>query len=93
MAVEKSYCANESCPKHRVYSGGKFTVRLSDGKTFCSDCFQWAGTGQTCKDLWNFVTPHFTGYPVHVKGLSHLRRLEREHGCSNHAANYDQRNW
>jgi hypothetical protein len=91
--MEPQYCAEESCPKHRIHTGGKFSVRLSDGKTFCEDCFQWAGTGASCKNLWEFTTTHFDGTPVRVRGLHHLRQLEKQYGVSSHAANYDQRNW
>ena len=91
--MQPQFCANESCRRHTEQLGGKFTVRISDGKTFCHECWQWAGTGATCKNLWQFETTHFTGYKTEVKSLAHLRQLEKQYGCSNHAANHDQRNW
>lgn len=91
--MEPQYCANPECVKHTERRGGKFRVRPSDGATFCEDCWWNAGTPEPGKDRWNFVTTHFDGTPVHVKGLAHLRQLEKQHGVSNHAANFDERHW
>jgi len=88
---QKMFCSNSECPKHTESSGGKFS--LVNGKWYCSECAGMAGCGSTAKNLWDFTTNHFTGHPVHVKSLAHLRQLEKQYGCSNHAANFDQRNW
>jgi hypothetical protein len=84
-------CSNPECPKSKEWSGGKF--RLIRGKWYCVDCAEWAGSGQTCKNLWDMVTTHLNGQPIHVKSLAHMRQLEKQFGVSNWAANNDQRNW
>lgn len=92
--MEQTRCANVSCPRHTDYAGGRF--RFVRGEWFCHECADMAGTGvvfNTGKNLWDFTTTHFNGHAVHVKSLAHLRELEREHGCSNHAANHMERNW
>jgi len=90
--MEPCYCSNPSCPKHTVHSGGKF--KLVNKQWFCSECAGNAGAIMNPgKNLFDFVTTHFDGTPVHVKGLGHLRQLEKKFGVSNHAANYDERHW
>lgn len=89
----RTMCANPNCPKHNVYQGGTFKVRLSDGATFCEECFGSLGSIQTAKNLWDFTTTHFTGYPVHVRSRGHLDELCKTHGVSNHARENYERNW
>lgn len=88
------FCANEGCPKHLTKCGGAFIYSRERQAFFCKDCFQAAPPVLAdCKDRWNFTTTHFTGQPIEVKGLNHLRQLEKQYGCSNHAANNMERNW
>ena len=91
--MEPQFCANPNCPKHTVHTGGKFRVRLEDRKTFCEDCYCPVVVANSGKNLWDFTTTHFDATPVHVRSLAHLRELEKKHGVSNHAANYETRNW
>lgn len=86
-----SFCANTDCIRHTEHRGGKF--RFINGKEYCMDCSENQAVMNPGKELWSFTTTHFDGHPVKVKSLSHLRQLEKQYGCSNHAANYDQRNW
>jgi hypothetical protein len=39
------------------------------------------------------VTTTINGKPMHVQGISHLQRLEKEHGCSSVVLNCDRSNW
>lgn len=88
------FCANEGCPKHLTKSGGEFIYSREKSAFFCKECFQAApAVMNDCQDRWHFTTTHFNGQRVEVKGLSHLRQLEKQFGVSNHAANNDQRNW
>lgn len=91
--MEKQFCDNQACKKHTVHMGGKFRVRLSDRKTFCEDCFHLEVVMSPGKNLWQFTTTHFTGYPVEVKSGGHLDALCRQHGVSNHAREHMERNW
>jgi hypothetical protein len=93
MAYVKTYCANSTCPKHTKYTGGRFVYSSEKRAFFCEDCFHVPMVLNSAKNLWEFTTTHFTGYPVHVKDLAHLRQLEKEHGCSSHAANNMESNW
>jgi hypothetical protein len=95
MAYQRTMCANENCPKHSVYSGGEFVYSTVARAFFCKDCFRIKpvmNDGAT-EGRWNFTTTHFNGHRIEVKGLRHLRELEKEFGCSNHAANHEERNW
>ena len=83
-------CSNENCVKH-TEGGGKF--RLVHGKWYCSDCAGNDTVLNPGRNLWDFTTTHFNGEPIHVTSLGHLRRLEKQYGCSNFAANNDSRNW
>ena len=59
----------------------------------CEDCFNAPPIPMSCEDRWNFTTTHFNGERIEVKGLNHLRQLEKQFGVSSHAANYDKSNW
>lgn len=87
------YCANPDCPKHTVKSGGVFIYSREKRDFFCDDCFQVPIVHNDGENRWHFTTTHFDGNPIEVKGLGHLRQLEKNFGCSSHAANYDQKNW
>ena len=89
------YCATEDCRWHKEKKGGNFEMR--DGKLFCSDCIEERRCapviGQTCANLWDFTTTHINGEKIHIKSLGQLRRLEKQYGLSNQAANNMERNW
>ena len=94
MAYQRTMCANQSCEKSRVYSGGVFNYSAERRAFFCQDCFHSAPLVLAdCADRWNFATTHFNGQRIEVKGKAHLQRLEQEYGCSSHALNYDSKNW
>ena len=93
MAFQKTYCSNESCPRHTEYSGGRFIYSAEKRAFFCEDCFHVPVQLNDCKELYSFVTTHLTGQPIEVKGKAHLQRLEKEHGVSHHQMNHDERNW
>jgi hypothetical protein len=94
MAYRKTYCANESCPKHTVYSGGQFLYSTERKGFYCSDCFYYGPVlPNVAKSAFDFVTTTINGKPVHVQGISHLQRLEKEHGCSSVVLNCDRSNW
>jgi hypothetical protein len=86
-------CANPTCPKATVYSGGKFRYDTVTKQLFCEDCFGIFTTHNDGKNLWNFVTTHFTGERVEIKNAAHLRQLCKQHGVSNHAYEHYERNW
>ena len=89
------YCGNEGCRWHTEAKGGQFT--LIGGKMICPDCLSSLRNGpaitDSCKSACEFTTTHFNGQPIEVKGLHHLRQLEKQFGVSNVAANYDKGNW
>jgi len=87
-----SYCANPDCRWNKELKGGKFIYSHRFKGFICEDC-GFLPVPSECKDLWNFTTTHFNGQPIEVKGLNHLRQLEKQFGVSNHAANYERRNW
>lgn len=89
----RNYCANPQCPKHTTYSGGEFVYSNEKRAFFCKDCFYTPAIMNPGKNLWEFTTTHFTGQPIHVKSLNHLRELEKQYGVSNHAANHMERQW
>jgi hypothetical protein len=94
MAYKKIMCANESCPKHTEYSGGEFNYSVERRAFFCKDCFHSAPPILSdCADRWNFTTTHFNGERIEVRGKAHLQQLEKQFGVSNHALNYDHKNW
>lgn len=86
-------CANGDCPKHTIHTGGEFIYSAEKRAWFCKDCFYVPTVLNPGKNLWEFTTTHLTGQPVQVKGLAHLRQLEREHGVSSHAANNMESSW
>ena len=88
---QKTNCANPECALHTETRGGKF--RMVDGRWFCERCAPGGVIMEPGKNRFDFVTTHFDGTPVHVKGLAHLRQLEKQYGVSNHAANYDEKHW
>ena len=85
------YCANPECRWHTERRGGTFFWYGKD--TFCEECAGPARMPTTCKNLWEFETTNLNGKRVEVKSLSHMRRLEREHGVVSVAANYDSASW
>jgi hypothetical protein len=89
------FCANPDCHWHEEKRGGNFEMR--DGKLYCAECIEMMRSapviGTSCKNLWDFTTTHFNGKPVHVQGLSHLRSLEKQYGCSSHIANHMESKW
>lgn len=89
----KQYCANESCPKHTVASGGRFIYSREQSKFFCEDCFHIPAVLNSAKNLWDFTTTHLDGNPIHVRSLEHMRQLEKQFGVSNHAANHMESQW
>lgn len=92
MALNQ-YCANGDCPKHLSRSGGEFIYSAEKRAFFCKDCFNVPTVFNAGKNLWEFTTTHFNGQRVEVKGLAHLRQLEKEYGCSNHSANNMESGW
>jgi len=86
-------CANSQCPKHTEPRGGEFIYSREKREWFCKDCFYIPTVFNEGKNLWEFTTTHFNGEAIHVKSLSHLRELERQYGCSNHAANHMESQW
>jgi len=95
MAYRKNYCANVSCPKHTVYSGGGFVYSAERQAFLCTDCFYSRGQvlPNVAKSAFDFVTTTLTGEPVRVESMQHLQRLEKEHGCSSVVLNCDRSNW
>lgn len=91
--MDALYCSNPACKKNTVHMGGQFKFRMSDKKWFCIDCFHPEVVLSPGKNLWDFTTTHFTGYPVHVRSGGHLDQLCRQHGVSNHAREHMERNW
>lgn len=89
----RTYCASETCPKHTEYSGGKFRYDTVSKQFYCEECFGIHARFNSGKNLWNFVTTHFTGERVEVKNAAHLQQLCRQHGVSNHAFENYERNW
>jgi hypothetical protein len=91
----QQFCANESCRWHRERRGGTFELR--EGELYCEDCIAARRLapliGSTCANLWDFTTTHFNGEPIHVTSLNHLRQLEKQYGCSNHTANFMEKDW
>lgn len=95
MSFQKTYCANPNCLKHTVYTGGEFIYSQERKAFFCKDCFYDGSSvlGNNAKSAFDFVTSTITGKPIHVKGMQHLQRLEKEHGCSSVVLNCDRSNW
>jgi hypothetical protein len=95
MAYKKTFCANEACSKHTIYSGGQFIYSAERRGMFCSDCFHGRGSRlpSVAKSAFDFVTSTITGKPIHVESMQHLQRLETEHGCSSVVLNCDRGNW
>ena len=93
MAFQRTTCSNENCPRHTDYRGGRFVYSVDRKAWFCQDCINLRPVMNEGMALWDFTTTHFNGEAIHVKGLSHLRQLERQFGCSNHAANYEESKW
>lgn len=90
-------CAMEGCPKSLEHKGGGFIFSREKNAFFCEDCYRLMAGNQTIfnagKNLWEFTTTHFNGEKIHVRNLSHLRQLEKQYGCSNHAANFMEGQW
>jgi hypothetical protein len=90
--MSQTFCANENCPKHTEYRGGRF--RFIGGKWLCQECWEWAGgLANAGKNLWDFTTTHFNGQPIHVKSGAHLDQLCKQFGVSNCARENYERNW
>ena len=95
MAYQASYCAAEDCRWHTEKKGGEFIYSDSRKALFCTDCFYGGNTvlPTTAKSAFDFVTTTITGKPTHVRGMQHLQRLEKEHGCSSVVLNENRSNW
>lgn len=92
--MEQMRCANLSCIKSEEHRGGRY--RFVNGKWFCKECAEWAGTGAIMNsgmDLYRFTTTSLTGHPIDVNGKAHLQQLERHFGVSHHQFNNYERNW
>jgi hypothetical protein len=91
--MERTFCANEHCPKH-TEGGGRF--RKVGEKWYCyPGCAENLDVLSPGKNLWDFSTTHIhpDAKPVYVGSLANMRRLESQYGVSNHAANNYERNW
>jgi hypothetical protein len=89
----RQFCANESCPKHTVASGGTFRYSEERRAWFCKDCFFVPAVMNDCKELYSFTTTMLDGTPIDVRGKSHLRQIEQLYGVSHHMLNNDQSHW
>ncbi len=94
MAKNLTQCAR--CGKA---DGRPMTFRPSAGKScyvHTKGCSGLSQTRDTAKSAFRFVTSHIGSDPnlgpIEVQSLSHLRRLEKEHGVVSAAANYDSSN-
>lgn len=95
MAFRTSYCINNECRWSKEKKGGEFIYSVERGGMCCPDCF-YAGAAilpNNAKSAFDFVTTTINGKPMHVQGISHLQRLEKEHGCSSVVLNCDRSNW
>ena len=87
-------CANPDCRWSKEVKGGSFRYSAERRGIYCDDCFSAPpAVLNPGKDLWTFTTTHLNGERVEVKGLAHLRQLEKQHGVSNQALNNDQAHW
>ena len=86
-------CNNPCCRWHTEHRGGSFTYSMERKMLLCEDCISAPAVPMGCEDRWNFTTTHFNGQRIEVKGINHLRQLEKQFGVSSHAANYDKSNW
>lgn len=91
--MEPQYCADESCVKHTEHRGGRFLYSTTDGKTYCEECFGLHRVHNEGKNLWDYHTTHFDGTKRYIGSLQNMRKLEKQFGVSNHAANFMTRNW
>jgi len=76
-------CAN--C-KHEV---SRYQLRGQPAAPWCHRCARdpvWHK-----RNVFPFTTTHISGEPITVNSLAHARRLEREHGISFAAFNYDEK--
>lgn len=89
------YCGNPECRWHTEKKGGEFHHSRERNRMECSDCF-YGGVAvleNKAKSAFDFVTTTINGKPIHVQGINHLQRLEKEHGCSSVVLNCDRSNW
>lgn len=91
--MEPQYCANPDCVKHTEHRGGRFLYSVTEGKTFCEDCFHMAIVANPGRNLWDYYTSHPTGKREYVGSLANMRKIEKASGTSNFAANYETKNW
>jgi hypothetical protein len=95
MAYRTSYCCNPDCRWNKETKGGEFIYSMERKGMCCPDCFY--GSSQIlpnqAKSAFDFVTTTINGKPIHVQGISHLQRLEKEHGCSSVVLNENRSNW
>lgn len=91
--MQPQFCADESCIKHTEHRGGRFLYSSADGKTYCEDCYGLHTVREPGKNLWDYYTTHLDGQKRYIGSLQNMRKLEREFGVSNQAANNDVRNW
>jgi hypothetical protein len=91
--MEPQFCAEVSCVKHTEHRGGRFFYSVSDGKTYCEDCYGLHVIPEPGKNLWDYHTTHFDGKNRYIGSLQNMRKLEKQFGVSNQAANDYTRNW
>lgn len=93
--MQASYCGNEDCGWHVEKKGGEFIYSFERKMLLCPDCF-YAGVAvlpNVAKSAFDFTTTTINGKPIHVRSISHLQRLEKEHGCSSVVLNENRSNW
>lgn len=90
-----TYCAREGCVAHTEDRGGRKIFNKADSQWYCEDCLPVQVVMNDGKNLWDFHTshPYADGRKVYVGSLANMRRIERESGTSNQAANDYTRNW
>lgn len=86
-------CSNPKCGKHTEYMGGKFRYDVAEKKFYCEDCFGIFSVKNEGLNLWDYSTTHFDGHKRYIGSLANMRKLEKEFGVSNQAANYRESNW
>jgi hypothetical protein len=86
-------CSNPDCRWNKEVKGGSFPYSHRFGGFVCQDCLHMRPVFNPGKNLWSFTTTHLNGERIEVKGLSHLRQLEKQFGVSNQALNNDQSHW
>ena len=91
--MEPQYCADEGCVKHTEHRGGRFLYSVSEKKTFCEDCYGLHIVKTPGRNMWDYYSTHFDGTPRYIGSLQNMRKLEKQFGVSNQAANNMTKNW